>query len=109
MERLNNLKLLYNAKELNLNIVDNIMSEQDAQLQIAIEEGKVKALRQEVAEMNKEREYQQQVRTNAAIAAMQGILSNSTIASSASLKDIAETAVNMADALILKLEQNDKI
>lgn len=85
------------------------MSEQETQLQIAIEQGKVNALRQEVAEMNKEREYRQQVRTNAAIAAMQGILSNSTIVSSASLDDIAETAVNMADALILKLEQNDKV
>ena len=51
----------------------------------------------------------EEVKVNAAIAAMQGILSNSAIASSASLDDIAETAVNMADALILRLEQNDKV
>ena len=85
------------------------MTEQEMQMQIAIEQSKVNALRQEVAEMNKEYEYWQQVHTSAAIAAMQGILSNSTIVSSASFDDIAEAAVNMADTLILKLKQNDKV
>ena len=85
------------------------MTEQEMQMQIAIEQGKVNVLRQEVAEMNKEYEYWQQVHTSAAIAAMQGILSNSTILFSVSLEDIAETSVNMVDALILKLKQNDKV
>lgn len=52
------------------------MSEQEMQMKLASQQEKVKALRQEVAEMNKEREFWQQVRIQAAIAAMQGMLAN---------------------------------
>jgi len=52
------------------------MTEQEMQLQIAIEQGKVNALRQEVAEINKEQEYWQQAHIRAAIAAMQGMIAN---------------------------------
>lgn len=38
------------------------MSEQEMQMKLASQQEKVNALRQEVAEMNKEREYKQQVR-----------------------------------------------
>ena len=84
-------------------------TEREQQLELALEQAKVENLRQEVAKMNEEQNSWHQIRIRATIAAMQGILSNSTILSSASLEDIAETSVNMADALILKLRQNDEI
>ena len=84
-------------------------TEREQQLELDLEQAKAENLRQEVAKMNEEQNSWRQVRIQATIAAMQGILSNSTILSSASLDDIAETAVNMADALILRLEQNGKV
>lgn len=84
-------------------------TEREQQLELDLEQAKAENLRQEVAKMNEEQNSWRQIHIQAAIAAMQGILSNSTIVSSASLEDIAETAVNMADALILKLRQNDKV
>lgn len=84
-------------------------TEREQQLELDLEQAKAENLRQEVAKMNEEQNSWHQVRIQAAIAAMQGFLSNSTILSSVSLEDIAETSVNMADALILKLRQNDEI
>lgn len=96
------------------------MNEQDMQLQIAIEQGKVNALRQEVAEMNKEREYWQQVRIKASIAAMQGQLANDESVKQmiealdyVSLPDktkaymnlVAQSSVMLADALIAELKK----
>lgn len=52
------------------------MSEQEMQMKLSSQQGKVEALRQEVASMNKEREFWQQVRIQASIAAMQAQLSS---------------------------------
>ena len=52
------------------------MSEQEMQFELMKSQEKVNKLRQEVSEMNKEREYWKQVRIQAAIAAMQGMLAN---------------------------------
>jgi len=80
------------------------MTEQEMQLQIAIEQGKVNTLRQEVAEMNKEREYWQHYRIQAAIAAMQSIAD--TLGSVDYNKElIAKHAVELADALIEELQK----
>ena len=91
------------------------MTEQEIQLQIAIEQGKANALRQEVAEMNKEREYWQHYRIQAAIAAMQGMLANETHSASVGIiakedgksntEVMAEAAVQLADALIAELQK----
>ena len=53
-----------------------VMTEQEMQFELVKSQEEVNALRQEVAEMNKEREFWQQVHIQAAIAAMQGMLSN---------------------------------
>lgn len=73
----------------------------EKELQIAIEQGKVNALRQEVAEVNKEREYWNQVRIQAAIEFAAQILANhgGTPAS------VAENAVDYADALVAELQK----
>lgn len=52
------------------------MSEQEMQMKLASQQEKIKALRQEVAELNKERELWQQARIQASIAAMQGMIAN---------------------------------
>lgn len=52
------------------------MSEQEMQMKIASQQEKIRALRQEIAEMNKEREFWQHYRIQTAIAAMQGMLAN---------------------------------
>lgn len=96
------------------------MTEQEMQLQIAKEQDKVNALRQEVAEMNKEREYWQQVRIQAAIAAMQGQLANDESVkqmieilgnvelpnkTKAYMNIVARSSVMLADALIEELQK----
>lgn len=81
------------------------MTEQEMQLQIAIEQGKANALRQEVAEMNKEREYWQQIRIQAAIAVLQGI----TLEWGNNEKQYAEWAVQVADALVAELKRSDDV
>jgi hypothetical protein len=90
------------------------MTEQEMQLQIAIEQGKVNTLRQEVAGMNKEREYWQHYRTQAAIAAMQGqlanqVLTDNMIESVENVADfpkvVANESVRIADALIAELQK----
>ena len=93
-----------------------VMTEQEMQQQIAIEQGKVNALRQEVADMNKEREYWQHYRIQAAIANQQAILSNYDYFSQGIRVEcnehekkrtqvIAEMAVELADALIAELQK----
>ena len=79
------------------------MTEQDMQLQIAIEQGKINALRQEVAEMNKEREYWQQVRIQAAIVAMNIVKGAYNIHND--VKQLAHHSVIIADALIKELQK----
>ena len=80
------------------------MTEQEIQLQIAIEQGKVNALRQEVADMNKEREYWQQVHIQAAIAAMPIVADDGYNVRNEQYL-IAKYAVQLADALIAELQK----
>lgn len=92
------------------------MSEQEMQMKLISQQEKVEALRQEVAEMNKEHEYWQHYRIQAAIAAMQGIVSSHEARITAkSIADktnsspseiIAMCAVSMADELIKELKSN---
>lgn len=95
------------------------MSEQEMQMKLASQQEKIKALRQEVAEMNKEREFWKHYRIQAAIAAMQGmiisdayadtkIVNNMTYETSRTKWDnikIAKAAVAHADALIEELKK----
>lgn len=91
------------------------MTEQEMQIEIAKEQEKVNALRQEVAEMNKEREYWQQVRIQASIAAMQGLISGGIYTSStirlaqergqSGTEFIAQMATEFADDLIEELKK----
>ena len=102
------------------------MTEQEMQFELMKSQEKVNELRQEVASMNKEREYWQQVRIQAAIAAMQGQLSNDESVKqmietldSVALPDktkaymnlVARSSVMLADALVAELQkkggQND--
>ena len=65
---------------------------------------KVKALRQEVAEINKEREYWQQVRIQAAISAMPIVADDGyNVRNEQHL--IAKYAVELADALVAELRK----
>ena len=92
-----------------------VMTEQEMQQQIAIEQGKVNALRQEVADMNKEREYWQHYRIQAAIAAIQGLVSNEIhlnhadkVAEEKGINTstfLAKCAIDIADALVAELQK----
>lgn len=95
------------------------MTEQEMQFELMKSQDKVNELRQEVASMNKEREYWQQVRIRVAIAAMQGMIisdayANTEIANSYTGEKkrvkwdeskIAKAAVAHADALIAELQE----
>ena len=110
--------MMYYAGCLNKDLLrkEITMSEQEMQMKLASQQWKVEALRQEVAEMNKEREYWQQARIQAAIAAMQSYISDGErmalvskkfdYEDKAISKFIAKGAVMYADALIEEL-QND--
>jgi hypothetical protein len=95
-----------------------IMTEQEMQIEIAKEQGKANMLRQEIAEMNKEHEYWQQVRIQAAIAAMQGMVISDAYCSEEPVgplyqikrrkwppAKIAKEAVAYADFLIAELKK----
>ena len=88
------------------------------QMKLYAQQEKVNALRQEVAEMNKEREYRQEVRIQAAIAAMQGMVISDAysheepVGPSYQIKrrkwspaKIAKEAVAYADFLIAELQK----
>jgi hypothetical protein len=91
------------------------MNEQEMQMKLASQQEKVEALRQEVAEINKEREYWQNYRIQTAIAAMQSYISDGERMALVSKKFdyddkiiskfIAEGAVMYADALIAELKK----
>ena len=96
------------------------MTEQEMQFKLMESQDKVNALRQEVAEMSKEREYWQQARIQAAIAAMQGQLANDESVKqmietldSVALPDktkaymnlVARSSVMLADALVAELQK----
>ena len=78
-----------------------VMTEQEMQFELMKSQEKVNALRQEVAAMNKECEYWQHYRIQAAIAVMQGI----TPEWGNNAKQYAEWAVQVADALVAELQK----
>lgn len=92
-----------------------IMTEQEMQFELMKSQEKVNALRQEVAEMNKEREYWQHYRIQASIAAMQGLISGGIYTSStirlakergqSGTEFIAQMATEFADDLIAELQK----
>ena len=71
------------------------------QMKLSSQQEKVNALRQEVAEMNKEREFWQQVRIQASIAIVQGWASTPQ----GITKNYMKGAVELADALIAELKK----
>jgi hypothetical protein len=88
-----------------------MMTEQEMQMKLSSQQEKVNELRQAVAAMNKEYEYRQQVRIQAAIAAMQGMLANpehhkTQVESGVPCSYFyAVNAVMCADALIAELQK----
>jgi hypothetical protein len=87
------------------------MTEQEMQFELMKSQEKVNALRQEVAEMNKERVYWQHYRIQAAIAAMQAESSNpNNTFHVCEDKDaiIAKRSVRRADALIRLLKGSEQ-
>lgn len=81
-------------------------TERERQLELELEQVKTENLRHEVAKMNKEQEYWQQVRIRAAIAAMQGMLIGDTAPHDVAL---SISAVELADALIEELKRSDDV
>lgn len=80
------------------------MTEQEMQFELMKSQEKVNALRQEVAEINMEREYWQQARIQAAIAAMSIVADDGyNVRNEQHL--IAKYAVELADALIAELKK----
>lgn len=82
------------------------MSEQEMQMKLALQQGKVEALRQEVAEMNKECEFWQHYRIQAAIAAM-GIVKGAYNIHD-DIEQLVQHAVRISDALIAELKKGEK-
>ena len=88
------------------------MTEQEMQFELMKSQEKVNELRQEVASMNKECEYWQQARINAAIAAMNGYQSAPIIPGcdpNPSQQEIAKWSVQLADALVAELKRSDDV
>ena len=78
------------------------MTEQEMQMKLVSQQEKIKALRQDVAEMNKEREFWQQARIQAAIAAM-GIVKGAYNIHD-DIEQLVYHLVRIADALIKELK-----
>jgi hypothetical protein len=98
------------------------MTEQEMQFELMKSQEEVNALRQEVADMNKEREYWQHYRIQAAIAAMQGMLANpqtfeqidhdkgyKEVCDGDKTKIVARASVMYADALTAELKRSDDV
>ena len=80
------------------------MTEQEMQFELMKSQEKVNELRQEVTSMNKECEYWQQVRIDAAIAAMPIVADDGyNVRNEQHL--IAKYAVQLADALVAELQK----
>lgn len=82
------------------------MSEQEMQMKLASQQEEVNALRQEVAEMNKEREYWNQVRIQAAIAAMDIVKGAYNIHND--MERLVRHSVKVADALVTELQKKGR-
>ena len=79
------------------------MNEQEMQMKLASQQEKVEALRQEVAEMNKEREFWQQVRIQASIAAMSIVKDAYNVYDE--IERFVHHSVRIADALVAELKK----
>ena len=77
------------------------------QFELMKSQEKVNALRQEVAEMNKEREYWQHYRIQAAIAAMNIVKGAYNIYDD--IEQLVQHSVRIADALIAELKKGGKL
>jgi len=98
------------------------MTEQEMQFELMKSQEKVNELRQEVASMNKEIEYWQQARIQAAIAAMQGMLANpqtfeqidhdkgyKEVCDGDKTKIVARASVMYADALVAEIKRSEDV
>ena len=95
------------------------MSEQEMQMKLASQQGKVEALRQEVAEMNKEREFWQQVRIQFVGKIASAIISNYEFYAQGIAEEceksgksrpemVAQMSLEIADALVAELKKGEK-
>lgn len=75
-------------------------TEREQQLELDLEQAKAENLRQEIAAMNKEKEYWQKARIQAAIAAMQTVDDHVS-----TVEELAKRCVRYADALIKELKK----
>lgn len=80
-------------------------TERELQLELELEQVKAENLRHEVAKINKEQEYWQQVHIQAAIEFAAQILGNLGGAPTS----IAKDAVDYADALVAELKRNEDV
>lgn len=80
------------------------MNEQEMQMKLASQQEKVEALRQEVAEMNKEREFWQQVHIQFIGDALNGLTSNPSFENH-TLEDVIAECITLADALVAELKK----
>ena len=79
------------------------MTEQEMQFKLMKSQEEVNALRQEVAAMNKEREYWQHYRIQASIAAMDIVKDAYNIHDD--VEQLVQHSVRIADALIAELQK----
>lgn len=81
-----------------------IKTARERQLELELEQAKAENLRQEVAKMNKEQEYWQQVRIDAAVK-LTCALSEKMLGSGYSEQQVAKQAVKLTDALVAELQK----
>jgi len=79
-------------------------TERQLQLELELEQAKAETLRQEVAKMNKEQKYWQQVHIDAAIK-LTCALSEKLLGAGYSEKQIVKQAVDLTDALVEELKK----
>lgn len=95
------------------------MSEQEMQMKLASQQEKVKALRQEVAEINKEREFWQKVHIQFVGQIASAIISNYEFYAQAIEEEcknfgksrpemVAQMSIEIADALVEELKRRQK-
>ena len=79
-------------------------TEREQQLELELEQAKAENLRQEVAKMNKEQEYWQQVRIDAAVK-LTCALSEKMLGAGYSEQQIVKQVVKLTDTLIVELQK----
>ena len=81
-------------------------TEREQQLELELEQAKAENLRHEVAKMNKNQEYWQQVRIDAAVK-LTCALSEKMLGAGFSEKQIVKQTVELTDALVAELKKGD--